>query len=161
MTDSGVLEAPINDDTMREKAVARRRRGRMWAEWILANGLPLGVLSAWWLLGDRVPEFILPSLPAVAARTGELLWGDLAIHTYTSLLRVLIAVALAALAGGALVAVGHTISVTRKLIAERILPFFNSIPALGWGHPRRRLVGRERYSRSLNTHRDPSPVLPC
>ncbi len=99
---------------------------------VLANGAPLLILIAWWVIAQRTPEFILPDPVAVAGRTVSLLFGSEAIHTYTSFIRVLIAVALALVIGGALVFVATLVPVTDRLVGSRILPTLNSIPSLGW-----------------------------
>lgn len=107
------------------------RSSKAWSR-VLANGVPLLILVAWWVVAQRTPEFILPQPLAVGRETLSLLFGAKAVHTYTSFLRVIIAVVLALGIGGVLVFVATLVPVTDRLVGDRILPTLNSIPSLGW-----------------------------
>ena len=119
------LSAPL-----KEQATGDRKRRILSI--VLANGAPILFLLAWWLIAQRVPPYILPSPVAVAQATGDLLVGTDAIHTYTSFIRVLIAVVVALGLGGMLVMMANLLPVTEALVGNRVLPFLNSIPSLGW-----------------------------
>ena len=99
---------------------------------ILANGVPLLVLLLWWWVAQRASPLEIPSPLAVLERTGSLLFGVEASHTYVSLLRIVLAVVLALVSGALLVTLANLMPVTERLVGNRILPFINSIPALGW-----------------------------
>jgi NitT/TauT family transport system permease protein len=74
----------------------------------------------------------VPDIPSVLEATGTLRWGELSGETWTSMGRIVLSVALAMAIGGGLVLLASLFPVTRQLVGERILPFFNSVPALGW-----------------------------
>lgn len=99
---------------------------------VLADGFPIALVVIWWALAQRLPPFILPDPLDVGRQTLKMLFGDLAIHTYTSFFRVVIAVGLALLIGGFLVFLASLLPVTEPLIGSRVLPLLNGIPSLGW-----------------------------
>jgi NitT/TauT family transport system permease protein len=128
-TDRGPVGEVEGTARVQRKAAARRRRV---ISLILANGIPLLLLLGWWYLGPRVSDFVLPELQDVAVETWALLFGDLMRHTWTSMYRIIIAVAAAMGIGAALVFLAGLIPATEELVGNRILPFLNSIPSLGW-----------------------------
>lgn len=113
------------------RAAAWRRRDRVIGL-VLANAAPLLLLLAWWLYSRSQPEFIMPSPWGVFEEAGRLFVGEQASQTWTSMGRIVIAVLLAMVIGGLLVFVAGVIPLTELLVGSRILPFFNSVPALGW-----------------------------
>lgn len=119
-------------DTGRLKSKRPQQRARRIPSAVLANGTPVLLLLAWFYLGDRVADFILPHPLEVVERVWELVGGDLAIHTYTSFVRIVVAVTLAMVVGGLLVVMASLFPVTARLVGERFIPFMNSIPSLGW-----------------------------
>jgi|SRR5215212_2433053 len=115
--------------------VRRAREGgrrRQVASLALANGLPLAALFLWWLVAQSASPLEIPDPIVVVERTWELLVGNGASQTWTSFARIVLSVALSMLIGAALVALAQLLPVTDKLIGQRILPFINSVPALGW-----------------------------
>lgn len=98
----------------------------------LANGVPLLVLLVWYLASQTAPDYIIPDIDDVARDTVGLLVGEQAFHTWTSMARIVFSVALAMTIGALLVFMATLLPVTRRLVGDRILPFFNSVPALGW-----------------------------
>jgi NitT/TauT family transport system permease protein/sulfonate transport system permease protein len=99
---------------------------------IIANAFPILLLLAWYFLSLSAEEYLLPGPAAVLEDTKTLLFGDLASQTYTSFLRVLIAVVLALLIGAVLVFAAVLVPALETLIGGRILPLLNAIPSLGW-----------------------------
>ncbi|WP_165938526.1 ABC transporter permease [Parafrankia sp. BMG5.11] len=62
----------------------------------------------------------------------EFLVGDLAVHTLTSLIRITVAMALAMVAGAALILLTQVAPWTDALIGGRFLPLLNAVPGVGW-----------------------------
>ncbi|HKG37507.1 MAG TPA: ABC transporter permease subunit [Conexibacter sp.] len=110
-------------------AAARRRR--LWSL-VLANGAPLLALLVWWYASQNSNPLEIPDPIVVAERAWDLLVGSGASQTWTSFARIMISVALSMVIGAALVAIAKLWPVTDRLIGNRILPFVNSVPALGW-----------------------------
>lgn len=113
-----------------------RQRGRAWrAGFFLAtNGLPVLALLAWWIAARYVPAYIVPSPSSVLARTWDLIAGDSTsyVNTYTSFVRVGAAVLLALILGTGLAVVAHYVPLFRGLLIDRLLPFVNAFPSIGW-----------------------------
>lgn len=106
------------------------RRGR-W----LADGVPVLLLLLWWWLAHsgRVAAYILPHPALVLAKTLGLFTDPvLRVHTLASVSRVIIALAAALAAGAALALTAYLIPALRVLINERVAPFLNAVPTLGW-----------------------------
>lgn len=88
---------------------------------------------AWWLLARGLPEFILPGPLPVARRlvdlfvTPEVLW-----HVFTSTWRVIVSIMAALLIGGGLAFLAHGVPWLSAVVEERIKPFLNSFPSIGW-----------------------------
>lgn len=100
---------------------------------LTAEGLVLLVLVAWYVWSTRVPEFVIPS-PLKVLRIGvEMFYHpDYVQHTFLSLLRVLVSVGLALLVGTVFCFTGRYVPTFRVFIPERLLPFLNAFPSLGW-----------------------------
>jgi NitT/TauT family transport system permease protein len=121
--------------TLGTQLAARRRRLPGWrgpTSWLLANGCPLALLLGWWQLSKTASPLEIPNPIDVARRTWDLFVGPERVDTFTSLTRIVISVILAMLIGTVLVAIARLLPVTEKLIGKRVLPFVNSVPALGW-----------------------------
>jgi len=99
----------------------------------VGEALVLFALLGWWLLARRLPEFVLPAPMAVAARLTDLFvdTGFLG-HTIASVWRVVASVILAVLIGGVLAAVAWRWPLLQGIVHERIKPFLNSFPSIGW-----------------------------
>jgi NitT/TauT family transport system permease protein/sulfonate transport system permease protein len=113
-----------------------RRSGRLRAAAIdhgLAEGLIILVIAGWWAFSRDVPAYILPGPGAVAHETGRLfVVPDLLFHTLSSTVRVVIAVVLAVVIGTLLAILPERFPVLRVIVHERIQPFLNSFPSVGW-----------------------------
>lgn len=112
---------------------ARVGLGRSARARIVADGFLLLVLALWYASSLRLPEFVLPNPAKVLALTLRLFYDpDLVVHTAISLGRVAASVLLALAVGSGLVLAARYLPVTRLLVGNRLTPFFNSFPSLGW-----------------------------
>lgn len=122
-TSSGLVGEPLGNRWYKSN--------RMWGG-IIANIFPLALILAWYFAAQNTKEYILPGPRVVLADTGQLLFGDLSYQTYTTFVRVVIAVILALLIAAGLVFLAILFPITEALVGNRILPLLNAIPSLGW-----------------------------
>jgi NitT/TauT family transport system permease protein len=112
------------------------RPGKVWrrADFLITNGVPALALVLWWVASRYQPEYIVPSPVDVLARTWDLLAGDSSYYrnTYTSFLRVGASVLIALGVGTAIALVARYIPLLRGLLVDRLLPFVNAFPSIGW-----------------------------
>lgn len=100
---------------------------------LLGEGLVLAGLIGWWLLARRLPEFVLPSPGVVAARLQDLfIDAGFLVHTFASLWRVVASVVIAVLLGAALAVSAWRWPALHGIVHDRIKPFLNSFPSIGW-----------------------------
>jgi NitT/TauT family transport system permease protein len=106
---------------------------RRLCERAIADGLVVAAVAAWWLLSLRLPDFLMPS-PWHVARTLAALFlvPSLLADTAASAARVVAAVALATVLGGALAVIPYRWPVADTIVRDRITPFLNSFPSVGW-----------------------------
>ena len=103
------------------------------AERAIADGLVVAAVLGWWLLSLRLPDFLMPSPWHVATTlAGLFLTPSLLADTAASAARVVASVALAAVLGGALAVVPYRWPVADAIVRDRISPFLNSFPSVGW-----------------------------
>jgi NitT/TauT family transport system permease protein len=103
------------------------------AERVIAEGLVLAAVIGWWLLSLRLPDFLMPSPWHVATTlAGLFLTPSLLADTAASAARVVASVALAAVLGGALAVIPWRWPVADAIVRDRITPFLNSFPSVGW-----------------------------
>ena len=102
-------------------------------ERMVGEALVLAALLGWWLLARRLPEFVLPAPGTVAGRLQDLFMdtGFLG-HTFASVWRVVVSVILAVLLGAALAAIAWRWRALHGIVHDRIKPFLNSFPSIGW-----------------------------
>ncbi|WP_152232021.1 ABC transporter permease [Georgenia ruanii] len=93
---------------------------------------PLAALAMWWWAAQNSSPLTVPQPLDVARRTIDLLFTAESVHTWTSMVRILAAVVLALLIGSGLVFLARLVPVTESLVTKALLPFLNSVPALGW-----------------------------
>jgi NitT/TauT family transport system ATP-binding protein len=116
-----------------KQLAARGSRRATWPQRLVADGFILVALVAWYFYSTIVPDFIIPNPFKVLTTTLELFSSPRYVaHTYTSFLRVIVAVAMSALIGGVIVLAGWYVSVLRLLVTNRIIPILNAFPSLGW-----------------------------
>ncbi len=106
-----------------------RRTGPVW----LADLAVLGVLAAWFVGAQKLPEFVLPGPIAVGQRLVVLFtdWEFL-FHTLASASRVVASVLLALLIGGGLAMLHRAVPALDWVIRGGVQPFLNSFPSIGW-----------------------------
>ena len=103
------------------------------SERMIADGLVVAAIAGWWLMSLRLPAFLMPSPWDVATRLVDLfitptLLADVAV----SAARVIAAVALATVLGGILALLPYRWPVLEAIVRDRITPFLNSFPSVGW-----------------------------
>ncbi len=101
---------------------------------LVADGAVLALVVLWAAAAySGAPETIAPDPTRVLPLAVQLLVDpSLAQHTYASLARVLLAVAIAVVAGTALMLSARFLYLTRVAIAHRLLPLLNAFPTVGW-----------------------------
>jgi NitT/TauT family transport system permease protein len=99
----------------------------------LGEALVVLALAGWWLLARGLPEFVLPGPASVAGRLADLFIDPAFLgHTLASVWRVIASVALAVLFGGVLAALAWRWPLFQGIVHDRIKPFLNSFPSIGW-----------------------------
>ena len=98
-----------------------------------AEGLVVLAVAIWWLLSLELPEIIIPKPTAVAQQ----IWVFISDITYTShvaasTVRVILGVIIAVVLGSLLALIPHWIPIMDVIVHERIKPFLNSFPSVGW-----------------------------
>lgn len=103
------------------------------AERLIADGLVVAALFGWWLLSLRLPAFLMPSPWDVGKQLVALfVTPSLLADTAASAARVLVAVAVATVLGGVLALIPYRWPVAEIIVRDRITPFLNSFPSVGW-----------------------------
>lgn len=95
----------------------------------------MAAVVALWVLASRsgLDASIAPDPGRVLPLAVQLLTDpELARHTYASLGRVLVAVAIAVMAGSGLMLAARFLYLPRILVAGRLLPLLNAFPTVGW-----------------------------
>jgi NitT/TauT family transport system permease protein/sulfonate transport system permease protein len=107
----------------------RRLRGAQW----VSNLLVAAIFGLWWFYSKQVPVYVLPGPIEIASDVGALLVRpEIAVHTYTSLLRVVVSVLSASVLGGGTVILAHHVRILRPFVGDRVIPILNAFPSLGW-----------------------------
>jgi NitT/TauT family transport system permease protein/sulfonate transport system permease protein len=104
------------------------------AQRLVADGA-LALIAVGWILasGAGAPSDIAPDPARVIPLAVQLVVDPaLAQHTYVSLARVVVAVAIAVVAGTGLMIAARFVRLTRILLAQRLLPVLNAFPTVGW-----------------------------
>lgn len=117
------------------KAVGRSDRKLAFAigSRLLADGLLVAAVLGWWLISYSLGSQVFPSVLDVVRAMGSLLVDlDFAKHTGASAARVIVSVLIALVLGTALALIPHYIPSAHALIHQRIKPFLNSFPSVGW-----------------------------
>ena len=111
-------------DSARRQALMARGAG---------EGLVVLAVAGWWLLSLDMPDYIMPG-PGLVARQLLALFTDATYlgHVATSTIRVCLAVGVAVLLGGLLAFLPRWLPVSGVIVHERIQPFLNSFPSVGW-----------------------------
>jgi NitT/TauT family transport system permease protein/sulfonate transport system permease protein len=105
----------------------------MRRERLIADGLVILVIGLWWLASLGMPAFILPGPWPVAKTLFSLFTTpSLLADTAASAARVVGAVAIATLLGALLAFLPWRWPLFDGIVHERIKPFLNSFPSVGW-----------------------------
>ncbi len=116
----------------RPAAVPRRLAGRV-RNHALAEGLVALAVAGWWLAARQMPEFVLPGPLAVATRVVDFfIVAGIVDDSLISTVRVASSVVIAVMLGGTLAFVPRRWPVAEAIVQERIKPFLNSFPSIGW-----------------------------
>jgi NitT/TauT family transport system permease protein len=103
------------------------------SEHVIADGLVVAALAGWWLMSQHLPDFLMPSPWQVAMRLYALFATPaLLADTAASAARVVVAVVISTALGGALAVIPYRWPVTESIVRDRITPFLNSFPSVGW-----------------------------
>jgi len=112
--------------------VTRAAANRL-AQRTIADALVIVALLGWWLVSLGEPDFVLPSPWTVAKALAALfITPSLLADTITSTVRVVLAVAVAVVIGGALAFIPYRWPIAGGIVHDRITPFLNSFPSVGW-----------------------------
>jgi len=99
----------------------------------IADCLVVAAIAGWWLLSLSLPDFLMPSPWLVASRlVGLFVTPSLLVDTAASATRVIVAVAAATILGGALALIPYRWPMAEAIVRDRITPFLNSFPSVGW-----------------------------
>jgi NitT/TauT family transport system permease protein len=123
------LTESVDDQT---SATRRRLFRRPSAATVVAILAPVAFVALWAWKARTAPPLEVPNPRDVLARSRDLLIGSEASHTWTSMVRIVIATLLALVIGSCLVFVARLVPATETLVAKEILPVLNSIPSIGW-----------------------------
>ena len=114
-------------------ARVKPRRGWRLRERLLAEGLVVLAVAGWWLAARGMPDFILPGPLAVAERVIDFfILSGIVDDSLVSTVRVASSVVVAVTLGGALAFVPRLWPAGEAIVHERIKPFLNSFPSVGW-----------------------------
>ena len=90
-------------------------------------------IFGWWLAARQMPDFILPGPLAVAERVLDFfILSGIVDDSLISTVRVAASVVIAVTLGGALALVPWRWPWAEAIVHERIKPFLNSFPSIGW-----------------------------
>jgi NitT/TauT family transport system permease protein/sulfonate transport system permease protein len=119
---------------MSEPAIGQRRTwGALVLSRLLADGLVVIVLIAWWLMSQRLPQIVLPDPWSVAQALAMLFHDpDSLRHVAATGLRVVGSVVLATLLAAALAGLAYYVALLQDVVLTRIQPFLGAMPSVGW-----------------------------
>ncbi len=98
-----------------------------------AEGLVVLAVAIWWLLSQELPEIIIPKPTAVLQQIW-VFFSDITYigHVAASTVRVILGVIIAVALGSLLALIPHWVPMMDVIVHERIKPFLNSFPSVGW-----------------------------
>ena len=102
-------------------------------ERLLGEALVVAAVVGWWLLSLGMPDYIIPGPWAVASAVVDLFFDAAkAEHTAISTARVIGSVIVSTLLGTLLAFVPRWLPWADGIVHERVKPFLNSFPSVGW-----------------------------
>ena len=98
-----------------------------------AEGLVIGSIVFWYFLSLELPEIIVPK-PLNVAEQMWVFFSDVNYigHVAASTIRVILGVFIAVALGSLLALLPHWVPMMDIIVHERIKPFLNSFPSVGW-----------------------------
>lgn len=99
----------------------------------VAEGFVVLVIVLWWLIARTMPDYVMPGPAQVGLRVVALFSDpDYLRHVVISTVRLVFAIGLSVILGSVLALLPHWFAVTDVIVHERIKPFLNSFPSIGW-----------------------------
>jgi NitT/TauT family transport system permease protein len=120
-------------DTLRVRKRRRVGKSNWFVEHLFAEGLIVAAILGWWALSLGMPDYVMPGPLTVGEALVRLFveWEFLG-HTIWSTIRVVASVIIAVLLGWALAQLPMRYPIAREIVHDRIKPFLNSFPSVGW-----------------------------
>lgn len=116
-----------------EPPVPGRGGRRDTAGRLLGELVVVAFVAIWWATARGLPNFVLPGPLDVAHRLLQLLGEpEFLANALISTLRVILSVLVACALGGLLALAANAVPASDGIINERIKPFLNSFPSIGW-----------------------------
>ena len=107
--------------------------GELVASRLLADGLIVLVLAAWWMLAQRLPPIVLPDPWSVAKALAMLFYDPESLqHIAATGTRVIGSVVLATVIAAVLAGLAYYVPVLQDVVLLRIQPFLGAMPSVGW-----------------------------
>ncbi len=107
--------------------------GELVASRLLADGLIVIVLAAWWMLAQRLPPIVLPDPWSVAKALAMLFYDPESLqHIAATGTRVIGSVVLATVIAAVLAGLAYYVPVLQDVVLLRIQPFLGAMPSVGW-----------------------------
>jgi len=107
--------------------------GELVASRLLADGLIVIVLAAWWMLAQRLPPIVLPDPWSVAKALAMLFYDPESLqHIAATGTRVIGSVLLATVIAAVLAGLAYYVPVLQDVVLLRIQPFLGAMPSVGW-----------------------------
>lgn len=115
------------------QAPASSKASVSWTGRFVGEGFVVLAIVVWWLLARTMPDYIMPGPWPVAQKLASLFTDPAYLfHVLTSSVRLIFAVLLSVIIGSVLAFLPHWLPVTDVIVHERIKPFLNSFPSVGW-----------------------------
>ena len=118
---------------MRKAGIRTGGQRRRLTPILIGEGLMIAALFAWWYATLGLPAEIFPGPTAVIGGMLELLTSEtFASHSLVTLTRIVIAISIAMVLGGGIALLPRYLPVMDVFIQDRLRPFLNSFPSIGW-----------------------------
>jgi len=131
-TAKSLAPKPLRTKPRRARS-GRPRRFDWIIEHLLAEGLIAGAILGWWLLSLGLPDYVMPGPLTVAEALVQLfIDAEFLRHTISSTVRVVTSVIVSVVLGWALAQLPLRYPIAQVIVHDRIKPFLNSFPSVGW-----------------------------